>query len=604
MLDFKGKQFVYAHHLSVPFRTLDIDAKKSLPAPGAKPSLDDNLVIHGDNLHALKALLPTYAGKVDCIIIDPPYNTGNEGWCYNDNVRSPLMQEWIKDAANPVDNEDLERHDKWCCMMWPRMKLLHELLSEAGSLFVFIDDNEVHALRQVLDEIFGAQNFVATVIWQKMFSVKNTARHFSESHDYILAYAKSAEGWEPNLAERQADQDARYKNPDKDPRGPWTSGDLSARNYYSLGTYAVTCPSGRVIPGPPKGCYWRYSEEKLAQLDKDGRIWWGDSGNNVPRLKRFLSEVKQGVVPDTIWLHTDVGNTQEAKKEILACLDFEDSQSVFITPKPTRVIDRILQTATESDSIILDSFAGSGATAHAVLKQNQKDGGNRRFILVECEDYADTLTAERVRRVINGYSFKGTQREELYRRKLNFTALKKADEILGSVEGIENLEGHRFDKIGKTVKNSELIVTGEKKVTEKTEGLGGGFTYCTLGEEINLQTLLSGDKLPDFDALAKYVFYTATGQTLAKVPKTGKVWLIGETTLYRVHLIYKPDRKWLRSNASALTQELVEAIAKQADVAKKSLVFASTKFMGQKELTRQHIEFCQLPYAIYRVLGD
>jgi len=656
MLDFKGKQFVYAHHLSVPFRTLEIDAKKSLPplaqdADGvepvppatdaglegrlprrpkrSKPDLDDNLIIHGDNLHALKALLPTYAGKVDCIIIDPPYNTGNEGWCYNDNVRSPLMQEWIKDAANPVDNEDLERHDKWCCMMWPRMKLLHELLSETGSLFVFIDDNEVHALRQILDEVFGRENFVDTVIWQKNYSPKSTARHFSSDHDYILVYAKHADAWSPDPLERTAEQDAAYKNPDDDPRGPWKTSDLSARNPYSKGLYPITCPSGREIKGPPTGNYWRYAEEKFKELDADNRIWWGKDGNAIPQIKRFLSEVKEGRVPQTLWQYSDVGHTQEAKKEIVEILDFDDSASVFITPKPVRVIERILQLATEPDSIILDSFAGSGTTAHAVLKQNQKDDGNRRFILVECEDYADTLTAERVRRVINGYSFEGTQREELYRRKLNFTALKKAEEILGSIEGIENLEGHRFDKISKTLKNDELIVTGEKKVTEKTEGLGGSFTYCTLGEEINLQTLLSGEKLPAYDALAKYVFYTATGQTLSTVggtgstpsappsgrrgkqvgveadpPGPGNCWFIGETTLYRVHLIYKPEKKWLRSNASALTQELVDAIAKQADPTKKTLVFASTKFMGQKDLTRQHIEFCQLPYAIYRVLGD
>ncbi len=192
-LDFKGKSFVYTHHLSVPFRELVVDAKKSLPAAGAKPSLEDNLIIHGDNLHALKALLPIYAGKVDCIYIDPPYNTGNEGWCYNDNVRSPLMKEWLKKSANPVEKDDLERHEKWLCMMWPRLKLLHELLAEDGAIFVSIDDNEVHRLRDVMDEIFGAQNFITNVIWHKMDSPKNTAAQFSEDHDYILVYAKHSE---------------------------------------------------------------------------------------------------------------------------------------------------------------------------------------------------------------------------------------------------------------------------------------------------------------------------------------------------------------------------------------------------------------------------
>lgn len=201
-LDFKGKQFVYSHHLSVPFRELKVSADKSLPAKGASPSLDDNLIIHGDNLEALKALLPTHAGKVDCIFIDPPYNTGNEGWCYNDNVRSPLMQEWLKKSANPVDKEDLERHDKWLCMMWPRLQLLKELLSETGSIWITLDDNEVQRCKILMDELFGEENFITSCIWHKNYAPKSTARHFSEDHDYILVYAKDSETWVPNMLER------------------------------------------------------------------------------------------------------------------------------------------------------------------------------------------------------------------------------------------------------------------------------------------------------------------------------------------------------------------------------------------------------------------
>src|ERR1039457_6326146 len=189
-LEFKGKSFVYTHHLSVPFRELVIDTKKSLPASGAKPSLEDNLIIHGDNLHALKALLPVYAGKVDCIYIDPPYNTGNERWCYNDNVRSPLMREWIKKSGNPVEKEDLERHDKWLCMMYPRLRLLRELLAEDGAIFISIDDNEFQNLRAVMDEVFGERNFVATVIWEKRSSRENR-RVFSFNHDYIVLFASN-----------------------------------------------------------------------------------------------------------------------------------------------------------------------------------------------------------------------------------------------------------------------------------------------------------------------------------------------------------------------------------------------------------------------------
>jgi adenine-specific DNA-methyltransferase len=211
-LEFKGKQFVYSHHLSVPFRELEVVPEKSLPAEGRQASLDDNLIIHGDNLEALKALLPTHAGKIDCIFIDPPYNTGNEGWCYNDNVRSPLMQEWLKKSANPVDKEDLERHDKWLCMMWPRLCLLHELLAENGTLWVTLDDNEIHRARGVIDEIFGEENFVATAIWQKKYSTKADTKFLSTEHDYVLIYAKDIVLLEFEGLDRTQEQNDSYKN--------------------------------------------------------------------------------------------------------------------------------------------------------------------------------------------------------------------------------------------------------------------------------------------------------------------------------------------------------------------------------------------------------
>jgi adenine-specific DNA-methyltransferase len=220
-LDFKGKQFVYTHHLTVLFRELVVDAKKSLPAKG-KPSMDDNLIIHGDNLHALKALLPRYAGKVKCIYIDPPYNTGNEGWCYNDNVRSPLMQEWVK-HGNPVEREDMERHDKWLSMMWPRLNLLRELLSDDGTIFMSIDDNERHHLHDIMDEIFGADNFVANIVWEKKYAVQSDSKSFSTNHDHIVAYAKNGKIWQPNHLVKNDKQLKNYKNSNNDPNGLWQS---------------------------------------------------------------------------------------------------------------------------------------------------------------------------------------------------------------------------------------------------------------------------------------------------------------------------------------------------------------------------------------------
>ena len=287
-LQFKGRVFVENHHLGVPFHEWIPVRSKGI---GDRASLHDNVIVEGDNLAALKALLPTHHGKVKCIYIDPPYNTGNEGWAYNDNVNSPMMQDWL---GKVVDRDDLTRHDKWCCMMLPRLKLLRELLRDDGAIFVSCDDNEVHRLRSLMDEVFGEENFVATAIWEKVYSPKSSAKHFSDNHDYIVIYARNKDAFNVALLPRTKEADARYQNPDDDPRGPWKSSDLSARNPYSKGVYEIRNPGGRVIDGPPSGNYWRYSAEKLAALDGDNRIWWGADGNQVPAIKRFLSEVKQG----------------------------------------------------------------------------------------------------------------------------------------------------------------------------------------------------------------------------------------------------------------------------------------------------------------------
>jgi len=598
-LEFKGKQFVYSHHLSVPFRELKVDADKSLPPKGQKPSLDDNLIIHGDNLEALKALLPTHAGKVDCIFIDPPYNTGNEGWCYNDNVRSPLMKEWLKKSANPVDKEDLERHDKWLCMMWPRLNLLRELLSETGSLWVTLNDIEVHRARGILDEIFGEDNLVTQVVWQKRTSRENRAV-FSNNHDHVLVYSKCApDVWKVfrNLLDQS---DGGYSNPDNDPKGDWASIPFSAQGYRENQVYKIVTPTGKVLD-PPRGRCWGATEPVFEQLKAEGRIYFPKDGDGRPRVKQYQGEGK-GLVPFTIWLAGEVGDTEDSKKEILEI--FSD-ELPFDTPKPVHLIERIVNIATKENSIILDSFAGSGTTAHAVLAANRKDGGNRRFILVECEDYADTLTAERVRRVINGYAFAGTQREELFSEKLTWSNFsKQSQKLLLRVEHVEKTAGAAFDKVKKEIKNGVLTVTGERKIEEKTPGLGGSFTFCTLGEPIEIESLLTGKGLPGFEALARYVFYTATGRSLEKVGKPSSDGFIGETDLFRIHLFYQPDTAWLRSNEAALNAERVEAITKGNRAGKRAVVFAVAKFMSQKELTGQRIEFCQLPYAVHRILGD
>lgn len=351
-----------------------------------------NLFIEGDNLDALKLLQESYLGKVKLIYIDPPYNTGGD-FIYEDDFVEPMNAYF--ERSGQVDNRGARLvanteangrfHSDWLSMLYPRLRLARNLLASDGAIFVSIDDHEMPRLRDLMDEVFGAHNFVATMIWHKVHTVKNTARHFSEDHEYVVVYARNADEWEPRRLPRTEAQDQRFTNPDNDPRGPWISGPIQARNYYSRGLYQITTPSGRVVQGPPSGTYWRYSEEKLAELDSDDRVYWGAAGGNVPRIKRFLSEMEDGRVPQTYWPYAEVGHNQDAKKELLSRVHFGDDDAIFDTPKPTRLIRRMLDLATSPDSadIIMDFFAGSATTADAVLQQNAADGGQRRYVLVQ-----------------------------------------------------------------------------------------------------------------------------------------------------------------------------------------------------------------------------
>lgn len=404
------------------FRTIQASSLGTLrPCHEESVNFDttENLIIEGDNLEVLKLLQKPYLGRVKMIYIDPPYNTGRD-FIYPDNFTESLQT--YLEYTGQTDAEgrkfgtntdaDGRFHSKWLNMMYPRLYLARNLLREDGVMLVSIDDGELENLRKLCNEIFGEENFIATVIWQKVFSPKNSARHFSEDHDYIVVYARNAETWRPTLLPRTEEANARYENPDNDTRGPWTSGDIAARNYYSEGQYEVTAPAGNKYR-PPTGTYWRVKYEKFKELEADNRIWWGAEQNNMPRLKRFLSEVKQGIVPQTLWMHQEVGHTQEAKKELLEFVAFEHTDNVLDTVKPTRLIRRMLQIATtaEGEDLVLDFFAGSGSTGHAVLAQNAEDGGNRKVILVQLPEplpiqetrlrtIAD-ICKERVRRVID-----------------------------------------------------------------------------------------------------------------------------------------------------------------------------------------------------------
>ncbi len=394
-LEWIGKNRVINHHQQVPFRILERQYSYDENGRHDDDNGSGNMIIHGDNLEALKALLPRYEGKVKCIYIDPPYNTGNEGWCYNDNVNDPKIQKWLGEVVGK-EGEDLSRHDKWLCMMYPRLKLLHKLLADDGAIFISIDDNEYASLKLICDEIFGLINFMSDVVWQHSVQSNGYGGKFVSQYNHTIVYEKTNAFVLRNLP-RSERNNKLYKNPDNDPRGLWRAGYCVNGLYRPNLKYDITTPSGKTIAPPEKG--WRWSKETLqAKIDIGEIIFNADESNIIHKL--YLADL-DGKVPENFWLGEEAGTTRQATNELK---EIFGGKAPFDTPKPTSLIERILQIASDPDSIILDSFAGSGTTAHAVLNMNKADGGNRKFIIVEMMDYADNITAERVKRVINGYS--------------------------------------------------------------------------------------------------------------------------------------------------------------------------------------------------------
>ena len=561
VLNFKGKSAVYSHHLGAPFRPLEIDEKKSLPKKSQngkkeKPSLDDNLIIHGDNLHALKALLPKYAGKVNCVYIDPPYNTGNESWKYNDNANSPMIKEWLGKA---VGADDLERHDKWLCMMWPRLNLLKDLLSDDGVLICAIDHNEREHLGLILREIFQDKEIVCVTAVHNPRGIQGD--NFSYTHEYAYFVFPDKKIIKKRYLE---DEDiSNFRN--------W--GTESKREDAKNCFYPVIVKNNKIIGfGDVLAEEDHPKNQTVEKSDKSYEVWPIDK-NGIERKWRYARQSAESIREMLKVKQTKNGKERfeiEIKKELgsyrTVWTDTKFDSSVYGTkflrkvipncgfnfPKSFWTVKECLQAVCgdDKDSIILDSFAGSGTTAHAVLDLNKEDGGSRKFILVECEDYADKITAERVRRVIKGVP------------KAKEESLKK--------------------------------------------GLGGSFAYCALGKEISEENLIKGKSLPAYKSLSSYVYYTATGQTLDKAQESEDFYIgkSGKDTAFFV--IYKPDIRFLRSRESALNldrKEKIQKIMKQKNC-KKAVVFASAHYFDSTaELAKEGILFCQLPWAIYRIAG-
>lgn len=581
-LEWIGKSKVVNHHQEVPFRVLERQYSFDEMGKHTEDNGSDNMIIHGDNLEALKALLPQYEGRVKCIYIDPPYNTGNEKWCYNDNVNDPHIQKWLGEVVGK-EGEDLTRHDKWLCMMYPRLMLLQKLLADDGAIFISIDDNELYNLKSICDEIFGASSFVSNISWQRTYSTRNDSKGIVNEVEHILVYSKQP-GWNPNKLPRTAEMDAIYKNPDNDSR-PWASD-----NPYAPGAamhqgmvYAIQHPFDGRLLYPSNGRCWTFGQEQMLEYmnawanyelrdlhdEKERaaicgisevdvrkevkaimlsdsldiaskraqsvlergpwpRFYFTKGGKGGIRRKTYLENVG-GKLPTNFWPYTEVGHTDEAAKQIKAIFGGE---ATFDTPKPSRLIEFVLKIASSEDALILDSFAGSGTTAHAVLNMNKVDGGHRKFILVEMGDYADTTTAERVKRVINGY-------------------------------------GKDKNAVG---------------------GTGGNFSYYELGERLllpdgNMNESIGTDKIRD------YIWYTETKKP-AVSQQNGNPYFLGENNHTAYYFYYEPDQMCV------LDYAFLSTIPEKAE---NYLIYADRCALSESDLLRFGITFKKIPRDIARV---
>jgi adenine specific DNA methylase mod len=578
-----GKDKVINHHAEVPFRVLQHKYGYRGELPADKTATHGgNKIIHGDNLEALKALLPEYEGRVDCIYIDPPYNTGNEGWGYNDNVNDPHIRKWLGEVVG-AEGEDLSRHDKWLCMMYPRLRLLQQLLSENGVIFISIDSNELKNLQLICDEVFGSNCFVNIISWQRTYSPRNDSKGIVNEVEYVLVYSK-VQDWQPLKLPRTAEMDAKYANPDNDV-APWTSDNPNApgASTHQGMVYAIQHPfTGELIYPASKSC-WRYNQETMLDImngwcgyelrdiddaknraavcsipvdevrpnvlaimlkeplelsrnkakeiyDKGPwpKFYFTKRGKGGIRRKTYLTNL-DGRVPTNFWPFSEVGHTDEAKKELISIFG---GKAPFDTPKPTRLLERMLSIATGKDSIVLDSFAGSGTTAHAVMMRNKEDGGNRKFILIELMDYAESITAERIRRVMNGYG------------------------------------------------------EGKKAV----EGLGGSFDYYELGEPLFNEDGTLNEAVGT-DKIRAYVYYTETHQHLARQQDTDYPYLLDYHGGTGYFFYYEPDK------VTTISYDILHIVPQRAE---HYVIYADVCTLGKEQLAKMNIVFKKIPRDINR----
>ena len=583
-LEWIGKDKVVNHHQEVPYRVLERQYSYDETGQHTEDNGSENMIIHGDNLEALKALLPRYEGKVKCIYIDPPYNTGNEGWVYNDNVNDSKIKKWLGEVVGK-EGEDLSRHDKWLCMMYPRLKLLQRLLAEDGVIFISIDDNELYNLKSICDEIFGSSCFVSNISWQRTYSMRNDSQGIPAEIEHILVYSKKPM-WIPSKLPRTEEMNSKYKNPDNDPQGPWqnTTAFAPGGTTHQGMVYAIQHPFTGKMMYPTRDAHWRYQQEQmleimrgwcnyeLKELDdaheraavcgltpdkvRQGvkaivlsepldvssqkakkvyergqwpRFYFTSGGKGGIRRKTYMESV--GGKPATnYWPFSETGHTDEAKKDLLSVFG---GKVTFDTPKPARLIERVLTIAASPDSIVLDSFAGSGTTAHAVLNMNKADGGNRKFILVEMMDYADSITAERVKRVIDGYG------------------------------------------------------EGKKAV----EGTGGNFSYYELGPVLLLPDGNLNEEVGP-QKIREYVYYMETKEPLPAEQPTDKPYFMGLCRNTAYYFYYE------RESVTTLDHAFLATIQTKAEG---YTIYADLCAIPQETLRKYNITFKKIPRDIARL---
>ncbi len=637
-LEWIGKEKVVNHHLEVPYRVLE--RKYSFDENGQTEADNgsENMIIHGDNLEALKALLPRYEGRVKCIYIDPPYNTGEEGWVYNDNVNDPKIKKWLGEVVGK-EGEDLSRHDKWLCMIYPRLKLLQKLLADDGVIFISIDDAEYANLKLICDEIFGSNCFVSNISWQRTYSPRNDSKGIVNEVEHLVVYSKQP-GWNPNKLPRTSAMDAKYKNPDNDIM-PWTSSDAFAADAatHQGMVYAIQHPFTGDLIYPYNGAHWRYQQDtmleymngwtkyelreiddtekraevcgvstedvrkgvmgimlsdpldvakenakRILQRGQWPRFYFTNGGNGGIRRKTYIDSV-EGKTPTNYWPYAEVGHTDEAAKIVKAIFD---GRATFNTPKPPRLVERILQIAGDKNTLILDSFAGSGTTAHAVLNMNKADGGHRKFILVEMMDYVDTITAERAKRVISGYT--ADREEVLYDEEITVKNLSKGAEMLKEAKEIVAAAKGKYSSVkNPKIENDHLIVTAVTKAADQISGTGGNFSFYELGEP-----LMIGDVLNEnvgVDKIREYVYFTDTKAPLPE-PCPEEPYLMGVHVNSAYYFYYE------KQSITTLNRQFLHSVKTKADA---YVIYADLCTLSEAELEKYHITFKKIPRDITKL---